>query len=42
MYRLDEYYTSRKTLIDLIEKQKKEINNLKQQLCMLHEKLKNI
>ena len=38
MYRLDEYYTSRKTLIDLIEKQKKEINYLKQKLIDLQNK----
>ena len=35
MYRLDEYYNSRKTLIDLIEKQKKEINYLKQKIIDL-------
>jgi hypothetical protein len=35
MFKLDEYYTSRKTLIDLIEKQKKEINYLKQKIIDL-------
>ena len=38
MFKLDEYYTSRKTLIDLIEKQKKEINYLKQKIIDLQDK----
>ena len=38
MYTLDEFYTSRKTLIDLIEKQKKEINYLKQVITDLQNK----
>ena len=38
MYTLDEFYTSRKTLIDLIEKQKKEINYLKQKITDLQDK----
>ena len=38
MFKLDEYYTSKKTLIDLIEKQKKEINYLKQVITDLQNK----
>ena len=38
MYTLDEFYTNKKTLIDLIEKQKREINYLKQVITDLQNK----
>ena len=38
MYKLDEFYSTKKTLIDLIEKQKKEINYLKQKIIDLQDK----
>ena len=38
MFKLDEYYTSRKTLIDLIQKQKKEIIFLKNKIFDLQDK----
>ena len=38
MYKLDEFYSTKKTLIDLIEKQKREINYLKQVITDLQDK----
>ena len=38
MYTLNEFYSSKKTLIDLIEKQKREINYLKQVITDLQNK----